>query len=89
MRYLVGEAIKEGKFPSFAWPGGYPLFYITRDNGALCPECCNKEFELIREALANRDDPQWEVIVADINFEDNMLYCDHCSQRINSAYGDE
>ena len=55
MRYLVGEAIKEGEFPS----------------------------------LANKDDPQWEVIVADINYEDNMLYCDHCSQRIDSAYGDE
>ena len=83
---MIEEAIKEGKFPSFAWPGGYPLFYITRDNRALCPECCNKEFELIKEAIEGKDDPQWEIVAVEINYQDNMLYCDHCSQQIEPAY---
>jgi hypothetical protein len=28
----------EGKIPSHAWPGGYPLYYITKDGGVLSPD---------------------------------------------------
>lgn len=29
---------ENGKLPAYAWPGGYPIFYIASDNGVLCPE---------------------------------------------------
>ena len=51
----------------------------------LCPSCCNKERELIESARADHD-TQWDVVAADVNYEDASLYCDHCSQRIESAY---
>ena len=31
----------EGELVSYAWPGGYPVIYITEDNGVLCPDCAN------------------------------------------------
>lgn len=69
----------------YAWPGGYPLYYVTKDSGVLCPKCVNDNLEL----LSDEYDPQWYVIGYEINYEDNSLYCDHCSERIESAYGDD
>lgn len=69
----------------YAWPGGYPLYYITKDCEVLCPKCVNENLEL----LTDEDDPQWYVIGYEINYEDNSLSCDHCSERIERAYGDD
>ena len=68
----------------YAWPGAYPLFYITKDSGILCPKCVNENIELLSDPY----DPQWYVVGCDINYEDSDLYCDHCNERIESAYGD-
>lgn len=32
---------KTGKLPSYAWPGGYPVFYLMDDCETLCPACAN------------------------------------------------
>lgn len=68
----------------YAWPGGYPLYYITKDCGVLCPKCVNENIELLSDPY----DPQWYIVGYDINYEDSDLYCDHCGERIESAYGD-
>ena len=68
----------------YAWPGGYPIFYVTRDNEILCPKCTNENIELLSDPY----DLQWYVVGCDINYEDSNLYCDHCGERIESAYGD-
>ncbi len=68
----------------YAWPGGYPLFYITKDSVILCPKCTNENIELLSDPY----DPQWYIVGYDINYEDSDLYCDHCGERIESAYGD-
>jgi hypothetical protein len=70
----------------YAWPGGYPRFAITDDGGALCPKCCRAEFGLIARSLPGDG---WHVVAHDINYEDNSLYCDHCNNQIESAYGDD
>ena len=80
-----------GKLPAYAWPGGYPIFYLCADNGILCPQCANKE-SAIREADERPDYPdfdQWRIVASDINWEDSSLTCDNCSQRIESAYGEQ
>jgi hypothetical protein len=64
--------------------GGYPLFYVTRDNGVLCPACANRNLK-----LTLGDDPQWRIVDCDVNYEDPELYCDNCSERIESAYAEE
>jgi hypothetical protein len=71
--------IENGKLPSYAWPGGYPLFYVTGNNDVLCPDCANadgyEEDNLPRDCGINHEDPD--------------LYCDDCGERIESAYADE
>lgn len=67
----------EGKLPSYAWPGGYPIFYVDDQNNILCPDCANKEgYNSIPTHY-------------DVNWEDPDLYCDDCGNRIESAYAEE
>ncbi len=67
----------------YAWPGGYPIYYATQDNGCLCAKCANGNIEKTLE-----DDPQWKIVQSDINWEDPKLYCDNCAEFIESAYGE-
>lgn len=77
----------DGRLTAYAWPGGYPVYYVTADSGALCPDCARMAEA---EGLAgDPEDPQWYIVAADINWEDADLYCDHCSERIESAYADD
>ena len=69
-----------------AWPGGYPRYAITSDGAAICPKCAATERELIATTTGSDG---WCVVGLDINWEDNSLHCDHCSDQIPSAYGDD
>jgi hypothetical protein len=73
---------KDGKLPTFAWPGGYPVFYLDSADQVLCADCANKH-----------DDPDGypedRPVATDVNWEDPNLYCDACSDRIESAYADD
>lgn len=73
----VLENYKTKDLPLYAWPGGYPLYYIDNDGWILCPQCARKN-----------DEYSAELAGADVNWEDDSLYCDHCGESIQSAYGD-
>lgn len=75
------KADNDGKIPSHAWPGGYPLYYVTADGGTLSPKAV-----IENEALCSGDDPQWSVVAVQTNYEDTELYCDHTGERIDAAY---
>lgn len=79
------EILKNGPF---AWPGGYPLFGISKDCNAICFDCMEKERERIEKACLLHNDNSWEIIAVEINYEDNLLFCDCCSNRIESAYAE-
>lgn len=81
MKTLKNES---GKYDAYAWPGGYPIFYLCADNGVLCPNCANENAHLD----TGMDDKQWHVVASDINWEDDALYCDNCNDQIESAYGE-
>lgn len=72
----------------FAWPGGYPMYLICSDGAALCFACARKEARHIIPAIDRKDGSGWRVVATDINYEDNDLWCDNCSQQIESAYGE-
>lgn len=79
-----------GKFSRWAFPGGYPIFYLVQDGGVLCAsdECANGPEVREAEGEGPPDaDPQWLVIAADIHWEGEPLVCDHCGKSIESAYG--
>lgn len=73
----------------YAWPGGYPLYFVTSDCAALCFACAKREFYQIAYSLRYRIDDGWRVVGCNINYEDGDLYCDHCNKLIPSAYGND
>lgn len=75
-----------GKLPAYAWPGGYPLFYLFADGGLCCPDCANGR----NGSEAQTDDPddkQWHIVACDVHWEGEPIICDHCNGEIESAYG--
>ena len=63
--------------PTYAWPGGYPVFYFSKDGTIFCPDC------------ANQADAEPLITDYEINYEDPNLYCNGCSKRIESAYAED
>ncbi len=78
------DAIRNGPW---AWPGGYPIYFITDDGAALSFQTVKKEFRRIASSVKNKDNDGWRVVAADINWEDTELYDDHTGKKIESAYG--
>jgi hypothetical protein len=72
----------------YAWPGGYPCYFITSDGAALSFAAAKAERRLILEAIRDKDNSGWRVVVMDVNWEDGELVCDHTGERIESAYAD-
>lgn len=69
----------------WAWPGGYPIYYLCADGGVLCSKCVNTEIKLTSDPDAERG---WRIVGVDINYEDPYLVCDHCGEFCESAYGE-
>jgi hypothetical protein len=73
----------------WAWPGGYPMFFITSDGGALSFKTVREEYRLVLDSVMYKHDDGWRVTAVDINWEDEDLFDCHTSERIESAYGEE
>jgi hypothetical protein len=88
-RYKYEQFIKDLEAGPYAFPGGYPRFFITADGEALSFDSATKNRALILEAI-NADDKTggWLVIGCDINWEDATLRCADTNKPIESAYGD-
>ena len=67
----------------YAFPGGYPMYAFTSDAAVLCHKCCKSERVLIGTTTGNDG---WCVVALEINDENDHLYCDHCSSKIEAAY---
>lgn len=78
-----------GRANAYAWPGGYPVYYVTTNGAALCPECVTKERAQILRSTHERSHDGWAIEGTDVNYEDASLYCDHCDTRIPSAYAED
>ena len=71
-------------FPAYAWPGGYPIAYVTDDADTLCAECVNTEPDVHFAG----DNDGWRVVGWSIHYEGPAEHCAHCNRDIPSAYGD-
>ena len=92
---------ENGKFPYYAFPGGYTIIYIAGDNEVLCPECANlpeaystaEKREAIKKGLDRVDGPPdytdraWELVAVDTYDEGLPIQCAHCNKDIESSYG--
>jgi len=77
------EKTSDGKYPAYAWPGGYPMYYLTSKGAVLCPTCANDPDTV--------DPAGGETLVAaDVYWEGPLrsFVCEGCDRAIESAYGD-
>lgn len=84
----VDQFNKELESP-YAWPGGYPRYFIMSDGDALSFKAAKENADLIREAIASNSNNGWRVVAVDINWEDHWLTCAHTGELIESAYGED
>lgn len=74
----------------FAWPGGYPLYFLMCDGEVMSFKACEAERERIVAELADPDgDAEWSPAACEINWEDASLFCVHTNERIESAYAED
>ena len=73
---------------AYAWPGGYPTYYVCQDGGILSFDAAHENKDLICEAMEEGFEAEWVVVAQQINWEDGNLICDHSNKRIESAYAE-
>lgn len=72
---------------AYAWPGGYPMFFITSDGAALSFDTVRAEYAQVSRAIREGSRDGWRVIGCDVNWENAELTCEHSGLPIQSAYG--
>jgi hypothetical protein len=80
------KALRDGPY---AWPGGYPCYFITDDGAALSFDAVKEELKRIMWSIKTEDRGGWRVIGLDVNYEDPSLFCAHTNKRIPSAYAED
>ncbi len=87
----ISDFRKAVRYGPYAWPGGYPLYWVMGDGGACKFEVCKAKRREMLMALASGDasDAEWRPIALEVNWEDAGLYCDHTGSRIPSAYAED
>jgi hypothetical protein len=73
----------------FAWPGGYPMFFLCSDGDALSWQAAVENADQIRDSIIQGWNDGWRVVAFDINWEDANLHCSHTGNRIESAYAED
>lgn len=77
----------------YAWPGGYPLYFIDDDGDTYCFKCIHADRrDHIRRLRPRNEDERvmfWKVAAIEVNWEDTSLECYDCGAHIQSAYGDD
>ena len=78
------EKMSNGQYPAFAWPGGYPIFYLTSQCTLLCSKCASDP-----DVVDTGDVGGGESLYgADIHWEGAPEVCEGCNEAIESAYGE-
>lgn len=83
----LAAAVRIGKYAD----GGYPIYFLCADGGALAPATVKKNYKQIAQAVkeGSRGDSQWRVVAYDVNWEDPELYDADTNVRIPSAYAED
>jgi hypothetical protein len=63
-------------FPAHAWPGGYPITYLSEKGYQYCPTCAAQEAS---------NEP---IVTCEIAWEGPDDHCDGCGAVLETAYGD-
>ena len=84
----IKQALRQGPY---AWPGGYPTYFITSDGAALSHDAVREQWREVVESYLDRLALHcgWHVTGIEVNYEDANLYCAHTGKRIPSAYAED
>ena len=80
------QALRNGPY---AWPGGYPMYFITSDGAALSFEAVCENYRSCLWSMRHGVSDGWRIVGVGINWEDVSLTCDRTGKPIESAYGSE
>lgn len=72
----------------YAWPGGYPLYFVANDGEPLSFDTVKQNYRRCLESKRSRADDGWRVIACGVNWEERLVDA-HSGKRIESAYGEE
>lgn len=75
--------LRAGKY---AWPGGYPMYFITSDGAALNFSTVREELCNVLDSIKRGSSGGWRVVACDINYEGHDLIDAHTSESIECAY---
>jgi hypothetical protein len=89
MTYTISNFRRDMRIGKWAWPGGYPRYFICDDGEPLSFVAAKENRRLILEAIHDADRSGWHVVGCDINWEDPALFCSHTNERIESAYAED
>jgi hypothetical protein len=87
MTYTIQQFSKDLD-ETYAWPGGYPRYFITNDGAALSYDAARENRQIIEQSISEGCNDGWQVVACEINWEDPSLICDHTNKPIESAYCD-
>jgi hypothetical protein len=88
MSYTTKDLKEQLRKGPYAWPGGYPCYFITDDGAALSFDSVRENLRQVIWAIRHKSSDGWRVIGCEVNWEDSSLYCDHSGKRIESAYAE-
>jgi hypothetical protein len=75
-------AVRNGPY---AWPGGYPIFYLCDDGECLSYNSVKNNYRQILSSVRSKHNDGWRVVAYDINWESEMYDAD-TGEQIESAY---
>lgn len=64
----------------YAWPGGYPLAFVTSDGALLSFEAVEENYASVSNSVRDNIDDGWRVTGVLVCYEDT--YCDHTGELI-------
>ncbi len=80
------ETLRAGPY---AWPGGYPLYFVADDGEALSFDSVRANIRQVLRSIRDGVNDGWRVLGVDVNYEDPALFCAHSGDRIPSAYSED
>jgi hypothetical protein len=86
--YTTKELKAQLRQGEYAWPGGYPLFFIASGE-ALSFEAVRDNLKSVIHSMRYEINDDWRIIGCEVNWEDPSLFCAHTNKRIESAYAEE
>jgi hypothetical protein len=82
------DFVKALEHGPYAWPGGYPVYFVMADGEAMSFDAVKAERSRIEAEFLDASDKAWQPVALEVNWEDSELYCAHTNARIESAYAD-